>query len=265
MPFINRELSWLEFNQRVLEEAKRPTVPLLERLKFLAITASNLDEFFQVRVGGLSVLRRSGTRKPDIAGLSPAQQISMIRKRVLAFVDDQYELLSQDLLPALRAQGIKILELNELSHSQDLQVSTYFSELIFPILTPLAVDTDGPAPSLPSLVLLIVCRLKAKDDHASRYAFVPIPENLPRFIAVQSNVGDCFVRIEDVVRRQLAELFPGESVSASAPFRITRNSDIEVQEEDAVDLAGEMEDVLAARRVGDVMGRLGGLDSLLFA
>ena len=250
MPFINRELSWLEFNQRVLEEAKRPTVPLLERLKFLAITASNLDEFFQVRVGGLSVLRRSGTRKPDIAGLSPAQQISMIRKRVLAFVDDQYELLNQDLLPALRAQGIKILELNELSHSQDLQVSTYFSELIFPILTPLAVDTDGPSPSLPSLVLLIVCRLKAKDDHTSRHAVVPIPENLPRFIAVQSNVGDCFVRIEDVVQRQLAELFPGESVSASAPFRITRNSDIAVQEEDSIDLAGEMEEALAARRVG---------------
>lgn len=250
MPFINRELSWLEFNQRVLEEAKRESVPLLERLKFLAITASNLDEFFQVRLGGLTVLRRSGTRKPDIAGFSPAQQISMIRKRVLTFVEDQYELLNADLLPALRAHGINILQLNELSHSQDLQVSSYFSELIFPILTPLAIDPEGPAPSLPSLRVLIVCRLANKEDGSSRYAFIPIPENLPRFIAVQSTDGDCFVQIEDIVCRQLSELFPGESVSASSPFRITRNSDIAVQEEDAIDLAGEMEEVLAARRVG---------------
>jgi len=250
MPFINRELSWLEFNQRVLEEAKRKEVPLLERLKFLAITASNLDEFFQVRIGGLTVLRRSGTRKPDIAGFGPAQQISMIRNRVLSFVEDQYDLLNEDLLPALRAQGINILQLNELTHSQDLQVSSYFSELIFPILTPLAIDPEGPFPSLPSLRLLIVCRLMNKEDHTSRHAFIPIPENLPRFIAVQSNEGDCFVQIEDVICRHLNELFPDEAISASSPFRITRNSDIAVQEEDAIDLAGEMEEVLAARLVG---------------
>lgn len=250
MPFINRELSWLEFNQRVLEEAKRSEVPLLERLKFLAITASNLDEFFQVRVGGLTVLRRSGTRRPNIAGFSPAQQISMIRKRILAFVGEQYALLNNELLPALRKEGIQILNLNELSQNQDLQVAAYFSELIYPILTPLAVGEEGPAPALPNLGLVIVCRLESREDETSRYAFVPIPENLPRFIAVQSAQGDCFVSIEDVVCRQLSELFPGELVSASAPFRITRNSDIAVQEEDAIDLAGEMEEVLAARRVG---------------
>ncbi len=249
MHFINRELSWLEFNQRVLEEAKRPAVPLLERLKFLAIAASNLDEFFQVRVGGLTVLRRSGTRKPDIAGLSPSQQISLIRSRILTFVQDLDNLLMDELLPALREAGIRLLTLNELTPSQDLQALSYFTEMIYPLLTPLAIDPDGPTPDIPSLRLFIACRLESKEN-AGRYAFVPIPENLPRFIPVQANRGDSFLYIEDLVCRHLSDLFPGETVSASAPFRITRNSDIAVQEEDAIDLAGEMEEVLAARRLG---------------
>lgn len=249
-PFINRELSWLEFNQRVLEEAIRPEVPLLERLKFLAITGSNLDEFFQVRVGGLALLRRSGTRKPDLAGLSPTQQITMIRKRVLTLAEDQYNLLNEEILPALSEAGIQVLKLNQLSHSQDLQAATYFSELIFPLLTPLSIEPSGPTPDLQSLRLQIACRLEDSENQTSRYAFVPIPENLPRFIPVQSQEGDAFIQIEDLVCRHLGDLFPGERVSASAPFRITRNSDIAVQEEDAIDLAGEMEEVLAARRLG---------------
>lgn len=250
MSFLNRELSWLEFNQRVLEQAKRSDVPLLERLKFLAITGSNLDEFFQVRVGGLVALRRTGTRKPDPAGLTPTQQIAQIRKRVLTFTEEQYHLLNSDLLPALRNQGVGLLNVRELSPSQDLQVASYFSELVFPILTPLAIDPEGPLPDIPSLRLIIAARLKNNEDGKSRYVFVPVPENLPRFVPVQSNDGDSFIPLEELVGRHLAELFPGESVAASTPFRITRNTDIAVQEEEAVDLAGEMEEVLAARRYG---------------
>lgn len=252
MNFINRELSWMEFDQRVLDEARRTDKPLLERLKFLAITASNLDEFFQVRVGGLTMMQRAGSRLTDRAGLTPTQQIAAIRKRVLQFTTDQYQLLNEELLPGLREEGIVIAPLRELTPNQFLQASVYFSEFVFPLLTPLAVDPDGPRPELPSLTIIIACRLQ-QEDGSSRISFVPIPENVPRFVPVSTPEGQCLVYIEDLVRGLLGELFPGESVSASAPFRLTRNSDIAVQEEDAIDLAGEMEEVLAARRFSDTV------------
>ena len=250
MPFINRELSWLEFNQRVLEQARQSRTPLLERVKFLAIADSNLDEFFQVRVGGLVMLQSSGSRVPDIAGLTPSQQIALIRKRVATFALTQYDLLNNALMPALAEAGIRILKLNELSQGQDLQVDSFFSEMIYPLLTPLAIDEESPPPSIQNLRLFIACRIENPEKQEGRYAFVPLPENLPRFIPVQSSKGNSFVTIEDIVQRQIGELFPGETVEASAPFRITRNSDIAIQEEDAIDLAGEMAEVLAARRIG---------------
>ena len=253
MSFINRELSWIEFNQRVLEEALRPDKPLLERFKFLAITASNFDEFFQVRVGGLTMQRRSGSRKPDIAGLSPSRQIAAIRKRVLQFTEDQYRLLNDELLPALRGENILLVPMRDLSPAQAAQAAAYFGEFVFPLLTPLAVDPDAPAPDLPSLEIIIACHLQGAGPDGPRSVLVPIPANLPRFIPVSSSEGDSFVYIEDLVRTSIHELFPGETLTASAPFRITRNSDIAVQEEDAIDLAGEMEEVLAARRFSDTV------------
>ncbi len=253
MAFINRELSWIEFNQRVLDEARRPELPLLERLKFLAITASNLDEFFQVRVGGLTMVRRSGSRSTDIAGLTASQQITLIRRRVVEFTATQYDLLNDELLPALRKAGIRILPMRELSPNQKVQVAAYFTEMAFPLLTPLAIAPDSPEPVLPPLQLLIACRLEDLDDEISRHVIVPVPENLPRFIPIQSGNGDSFVLIEDLIQSYLEDLFPGESVGASAPIRITRNSDIAVQEEDSIDLAGDMEDVIAARRFGDTV------------
>ena len=158
MSFINRELSWIEFNQRVLEIAKEDGKPLLERLKFLAITASNFDEFFQVRVGGLAMQRRSGSRKPDIAGLTPTQQIAAIRKRVLTFVTDQYELLNDILLPGLAERGIRLEKIADLAPAQSVQAGAYYSEFIFPLLTPLSIEDEGPTPDLPSLDLVIACR-----------------------------------------------------------------------------------------------------------
>ncbi|MDA0767944.1 MAG: polyphosphate kinase 1, partial [Verrucomicrobia bacterium] len=149
MNFINRELSWLEFNQRVLEEAKRPDKPLLERLKFLAITGSNLDEFFQVRVGGLAMMRRSGSRVTDSAGLTATQQISAIRKRVLQLAAQQYSLLNDELLPGMSAEGIRLVEMKDLTPGQFLQASAYFSDFVFPLLTPLAIDPHRPPPPPP--------------------------------------------------------------------------------------------------------------------
>ena len=253
MSFINRELSWIEFNQRVLEIAKEDGKPLLERLKFLAITASNFDEFFQVRVGGLTMQRRSGSRKSDIAGLTPTQQITAIRKRVLTFVADQYALFNEILLPGLAERGIRLEKVAELPPAQTVQAGSYFSDFVFPLLTPLSIEEEGPAPDLPSLDIIIACRLQADDQGTSRHALIPIPSKLPRFVPLSSGSGDSFVYIEDLVRHYAHELFPGETVVSSAPFRITRNGDIAVQEEDAIDLAGEMEEVLTARRFSDTV------------
>ncbi len=254
VPFLNRELSWLDFNQRVLDEALRDDLPLLERLKFLAITASNLDEFFQVRVGGLMLLRRSGRRMPDASGLTPAKQLAAIRERVLRMGADQYALLNDAILPALEAAGIRMLRPQDLDHTQAAQVAAAFEETILPLLTPLAVDPDGPLPVVPALQVIVACRLMDPETQTSRHALIPVPETIGRRVAVNaSDEGHAFLLAEDVVAAHADRLFPGETVVASTAFRVTRNGDIAVQEEDAIDLAGEMEDVLTARRFADTV------------
>jgi len=249
--YINRELSWLEFNQRVLSEAQRPDLPLLERVKFLAISASNLDEFFQVRVGGITALHKSGSRKRDLAELTPYQQLSMIRKRSLAMISDQYSLLNQELIPMLAEQDIHFVSnAKTLKNDQAIHLSQRFHDSIFPLLTPLSYEADGPAHHLPSLALIIACQLKDEfGEH--RFIFIPLPESLPRFHHVPNKRGQTsFIHLETLVSSQLQTLFPDEVVTAHTCFRFTRNSDIILQEEDAVDLAGEMEDVLEARHHG---------------
>lgn len=254
LPFNNRELSWLEFNQRVLNEALRSDLPLLERVKFLAITASNLDEFFQVRVGGLMLMRRSGRKTPDISKMTPLQQIQAIRKRYQKMLDDQYQLLSSDLLPALHAAGIHLLKTAELTPTQLDQAAAHFHTNIFPLLTPLAIDLEGEPPMIPALQLTVACKLIDEESSAIRYALIPIPESLSRRIPVTDPYDQvAFVLIEDLVASQARSLFPGENVAATGCFRVTRNGDIAVQEEDAIDLAGEMEDVLAARKISDTV------------
>ena len=253
LPFINRELSWLEFNQRVLNEALRSDLPLLERVKFLAITASNLDEFFQVRVGGLMLLRRSGRKSADPSGLTPSQQLAAIRRRVQRMVDDQYLLFNQVLCGALRESGIRLLDFKSLTASQENQLAVTFHDAISPLLTPLAVVAGGEAPLVPALQLVVACRVADADTGAVRHVLIPIPDSLGRRVPVGGGDGLDFVLIEDLVARHAGELFPGEEVEATACFRVTRNGDIAVQEEDAIDLAGEMEDVLTARRFADTV------------
>ena len=254
LPFINRELSWLEFNQRVLNEALRGDLPLLERVKFLAITASNLDEFFQVRVGSLMLLRRSGRKSADPSGLTPSQQLAAIRRRVQRMVDDQYSLFNKVLCGALRESGIRLLDFKSLSSTQENQLAVTFHDAISPLLTPLAVIAGEPPPLVPALQLIVACRVADSDTGAIRHVLIPIPDSLGRRVPVGGGVeGLDFVLIEDLVARHAAELFPGEDVEATACFRVTRNGDIAVQEEDASDLADEMEDVLAARKLSDTV------------
>lgn len=244
--FINRELSWLEFNQRVLEQAKRPNIPVLERVKFLAITASNLDEFFQVRVGGLTMMRRSGSTARDLTGLTPSQQLNQIRKRCQEMSAEQYRILGEEIAPELAQSGLHHLRPKDLTPEERVGVDDYFSSFIFPMLTPLALESSQHAIALPSLQIVIAARLESNEE--TRYAFVPIPVNIPRFISVPRGEGEGFVMLEDLVRFHLGDLFPRETVTGTALFRLTRNTDIAVDEEDASDLIDDMKEVLSARR-----------------
>jgi polyphosphate kinase len=256
IPYLNRELSWVEFNQRVLNEALRDDLPLLERLKFLAITASNLDEFFQVRIGSLMLLRRSGRKAPDPSGLTPVKNLAALRTRILQMAEDQYALLNDVLLPALEKEGIRLLEFRELSLTQAAQVAAIFEDSIFPLLTPLAIDAEGPPPAVPALQIIVACRLLDPETQSVRHALIPIPESIGRRVPLTvegSEGGHEFVLIEDLVAANADQVFPGENVTATTVFRVTRNGDIAVQEEDASDLAGEMEDVLSARRFADTV------------
>ena len=254
LPFINRELSWLEFNQRVLNEALRGDVPLLERVKFLAITASNLDEFFQVRVGSLMLLQRSGRKKPDPSGMTPTQQLAAIRRRVQQMVEDQYRLFNEVLCKALQEKGIRLLNPKALSPAQSDQVAAACHDSISPLLPPLAVVADEEPPRVPALQFAVACRISDNETGTLRHALIPIPDGIGRRVAVSDgSEGVAFVLIEDVVARHAGDLFPGEDVVATACFRVTRNGDIAVQEDEAGDLAGEMEEVLAARKLSDTV------------
>lgn len=253
-PYLNRELSWLEFNQRVLNEALREDLPLLERVKFLAITASNLDEFFQVRIGGLMLLRRSGRKTPDASGLSPTRNLVALRQRMLKMSAQQYALLTEVLVPALIEAGIHPLHPRDLSLAQSAQAAAIFEDAIFPLLTPLAVDPEGTPPIVPALQITVACRILDSETKLTRHALIPMPDILGRRIHVATeDQSHAFILIEDLVAAHAGQLFPGELVTATTAFRVTRNGDIVVQDGDASDLAGEMEDVLAARRFADTV------------
>jgi len=256
--FINRELSWLAFNERVLEEAARESLPLLERLKFLAITASNLDEFFMVRVGGLQYLKDAGRRVRDVAGLTPAQQLADIRARADAFVARQYAILHEQLLPALQEKGIRRLLPDQLTPGQRTYLHEYFLDQVFPVLSPLATDPDEHRLALPALQILLMSELRTleKDgSEAKRYVVFTLPAALPRHIVLPEAEGGLhvYINIEDLVELFLHDYFPQEQVIGTARFRISRNSDIVLDDESAQDLATEMEQILEARKSSDTI------------
>ena len=248
-PFINRELSWLAFNQRVLEEALDPSLPLLERLKFLSITGSNLDEFFMVRVGGLHVLASQGSEIPDPSGLKPAEQLAAVSRIVHQMVADQYACLLDDLEIKMAAAGIRRLHMDQLTPEQDTYVEGLFEHELYPVITPMAVDLDEPFPLLTGLGINLCVRLKAlKGADIPRFAIVAVPKGVARFITVPTDRGYHYLLLEDIMTAFLDRIFPGEPILESAPFRITRNADMSIREDAAGDLLEKMKEVLTERK-----------------
>ncbi|WP_437202486.1 polyphosphate kinase 1 [Planctomicrobium sp. SH664] len=251
--FFDRELSWMEFNQRVLNAALDPGVPLLERLKFLAISSTNLDEFFRVRVGALTLLVQNGVNRATPSGLTPEQQLQSVRRRIASFVEGQYRCYAQELAPGLVENGIVRLLPENLNATQKMMVRHLFQQDIYSVLTPMAVDSDGPFPLLPNQMLSMCIRLApeqpahADDLPPPRYAVLPFGRTLPRFVSIPSEKGIAYMHLEDVVAMSIDDFFPGEEVLESVPFRITRNAEVEVQELTPHGLAFNMAEVLSAR------------------
>lgn len=245
--YINREISWLEFNQRVLDQAYRRELPLLERVKFLAISASNLDEFFQVRVGGLMLLRESGKFAADQKGLAPTEQLELIRMRAAGMVADQYMLMNRELIPLMHQAGISPIPISELSETQYAALEEHFLTFIAPLLTPLAMEVERP-PLLPNLHLILGLELRDTDSDDTRFVAVVLPDTLPRRIHSAALGRDGYVLLEELVGEFISHLFPGEPIVNCSPFRVTRNGDIAVAEEEGGDFAQEMEAVLVARK-----------------
>nr|WP_244093846.1 RNA degradosome polyphosphate kinase [Jeotgalibacillus sp. R-1-5s-1] len=248
--FNNRELSWLAFNERVLYEALDKKNPLFERLKFLAIFSSNLDEFFMVRVAGLKDQVKANFNKPENkAGLTPKGQLTKIAEYNHRLVKLQDRTFIEELLPALKGEGISIKKLDDCSHKQRNFLERYFNEQIFPVLTPLAVDAYRPFPMLLNKSLNMIVRLEAESG-SQMVAIVQVPSVLPRFIKLPSVTGFEYILLEDVIKFFLDKLFIGYDVRSSMLFRITRNADLTIHEEGARDLLLEIEKELKKRKWG---------------
>lgn len=247
-PYHNRELSWMDFNSRVLEEAFEKENPVLERVKFLAITASNLDEFFMVRVAGVMDRMHSKPKEIDASGMTPEQQFEKLTEKIHEFSKKQYSCLHHSIIPALKKNKLSFLKIKELNKLQKQQVNEYFEKGIFPVLTPLAVDTSRPFPILANKSLNIAVRLSK--DGEDIFAIVQVPSILPRFFEVKSENGREFVMLENIIIDKLSELFELYKIQACCPFRITRDSDLDI-DEDADDLMEEIERSIKKRKRGD--------------
>ncbi len=252
--FINRELSWLEFDARVLGEAEDVLNPLFERLKFLSITASNLDEFFMVRVASLKDMVNAGYTKKDIAGMTAAEQLAALDDRTHAFVKRQYKIYNDELVPALAREGFHIIGSHEeLTHEQEIFVDKYFHEDVYPVLTPMAVDSSRPFPLIRNKTLNIAALLKKKNgDDGTEFATVQVPSVLPRFVRLPGE-QDTIILLEEIIERNIDKLFLNYDILCAYPYRIMRNADLSIDEEDAADLLKEIEKQLKKRQWGQAI------------
>ncbi len=241
--FINRELSWLEFNKRVLEEAQDKGNPLLERVKFLAIFFTNLDEFFMIRVAGLKKMVSAGINSPSFDGLPPKEQLRRISKKTRELLKET-EKTYKELLRELKKEDIYLYSYKELPKKLKKKADAYFKEFVFPVLTPLAVDLTHPFPHLPSLSFNIIVEMISTE---LRFGLVPVPKVLPRFVELESGR---YILIEELILNHLTELFPQQKIRSSATFRLTRDADIVIQEDEADDLLEAIEKGLRRRRFG---------------
>lgn len=251
--YINRELSWLDFNTRVLEEARDPENPLLERLKFIAITANNLDEFFMVRMGSLHLLVDEGKRPRGLAGMTPREQLRAASERARALVDAQYACFRDEIEPALRAEGIIRVSPETANREQTLQLKRLFEEELAPTLTPAAVREGGIVPHYANLEIHLLIRLRDAERPGGakepRLAVLPVTGAVDRFISLRVEEGYGYMPIEDVLAMHIHHYFPDDEVLEVVPFRITRNADMAVSEDEAADLMSQMDEVLTARKI----------------
>ena len=265
--FENRELSWLKFNQRVLDEARDKNLPILERLKFVSIASSNLDEFFMVRVASLKDMENAGYTKKDLAGLTPTQQLEAINESTRKLVDQQYSMFNRSLLPIMKEKGIRLIGAYEdLNEEQSVYVDRYFVEQVYPVLTPMAVDASRPFPLIRNKSLNIAALIRRK-DHGSRllktkgkkdeleFATVQVPSGLPRLVAIPSEKDEryTFLLLEQVIEKNLDKLFLNYDVVCAYPYRIMRNADLSFDEDEASDLLKEIQKQLSKRQWGQVI------------
>ena len=255
--FLNRELSWLEFNRRVLEEAESPDVPLLERVKFLSIFSSNLDEFFMVRVSGLREQAFEDGAPQDYSpdGLRPIQQLERVAQRTKELVAAQYRCWNEQIVPQLAEQKIRILTPSQLAPEHHAILDKFFNERAYPILTPMAVDPAHPSPRFHNRGLYLAARLRRHAGLGPKTLFgvVQLPQVLPRLVTLSQGDEQLYIMLEDAVGMRLAELFGGAEVVNHTYFRVTRDSDIELLEQEADDMLQVIEDRLKARQRGQVV------------
>ena len=248
--FLDRELSWLAFNNRVLELAQDENLELLERVKYLSIFASNLDEFFMVRVAGLKRRLATGIAKKTISGMLPNEVHNAVLAQSYAAMKQASQTFNDSILPALVASGIEILRWDELTVDERQAISELFDQQVFPVLTPLAVDPSHPFPYISGLSLNLAVIVKNPTTHEEFFARVKVPEILPRFIATAKSGSTRFITIEELIAINLQELFPGMVIEEHYSFRVTRNQDIELDEEESEDILLTLEAELARRRFG---------------
>ena len=264
--YENRELSWLKFDARVLNEAKDKSIPLLERLKFVSITSSNLDEFFMVRVASLKDMVHAGYRKRDIAGMTASEQLERINTATRKLVESQYNTYNRSLVPLMASNGIHIIEkYEELTDEQAAYVDRYFEEDVYPVLTPMAVDASRPFPLIRNKTLNIAALLSSKKDEkhkdAVEFATVQVPGVLPRLVPIPADTsedsgeveGRTFILLEQIIEKNIDKLFLNYHVLCAHPYRVMRNADLPIDEDEAADLLKEIQKQLKKRQWGEVI------------
>jgi polyphosphate kinase len=247
---IDRELSWLAFNQRVLELAEDESTPLLERCRFLAIFSSNLDDFYMIRVASLKRKLDAGITKTNTAGYKPRDLMTALSQKTQELIQRQSQCFHNSVLPALHKHGIELTKWEALSQDEKNYVNEIFHSKIFPVLTPLAVDPSHPFPYISGLSLNLAVVVGQQDSDDELFARVKVPSNLPRFIPIEKNVARRFIPLEQVIIANLHELFPGMDIKSYYTFRLTRNADLALEEEESDDLLATMEQELLRRKFG---------------
>ncbi len=255
--YVNRELSWIEFNYRVLSEARDKSLPLFERLKFLSITASNLDEFYMVRVASLKDMVHAKYTKPDIAGLKPPEQLEEISERTHELVALQYSTYNRSLLPTLKQNGLRVVQVHEdLSEEEGSYADSYFERNVYPVLTPMAVDSSRPFPLVRNKSLNIAALLQKKSgEEELEFAMVQVPSVLPRIVELPAGKKEerVVILLEQIIERNIGSLFLNYNVISAHPFRIMRNADLTIDEEEAEDLLEEIQKQLKKRQWGEAI------------